>query len=91
MCAGRMEDSADIGPAYVASWRAGYEGLLPADVLDTEADKRAAYDWAGAIRRESSFVRVAAANRVIGVVEASDPPGGSRDLPEITMLYVIPE
>lgn len=86
-----VEEAAEISLAYLASWRAAYEGLLAADVLDIEAAKRAAYDWAAEIRRESTHVGVAVADVVLGVVEACDPPGGSRDLPEITMLYVIPQ
>ena len=87
-----VEQATDIGLAYLASWRAGYEGLLAPDVLDVEVAKRAAYDWAADIRRESSHVGVAvAADVVLGVVEACDPPGGSRDLPEINMLYVTPQ
>ncbi len=86
-----VEEAAEINLAYLASWRAAYEGLLAADVLDIEAAKRAAYDWAAEIRHESSHVGVAVADVVLGVVEARDPPGGSRDLPEITMLYVIPQ
>ena len=87
-----VEEVAEITRAYLASWRAGYEGLLAADVLDFEGGRRATYDWAAEVRAVSTHVGVAvAADVVLGVVEASDPPGGSRDLPEITMLYVVPE
>ena len=87
-----VEEAAEISLAYIASWRAGYEGLLEADVLDVEGAKRATYDWPAEVRRESSYVGVAvSADVVVGVVEACDPPGGSRDLPEIVMLYVVPE
>lgn len=73
-------------------WRAAYHSLLPADVLEVEAAKRTDYDWTSAIRSGSSHVAVAVdEHEIVGVVVASGPPGGSRDLPEVTMLYVVPE
>ena len=87
-----VEEAAEIRRAYLASRKAGYADLLCADVVDAEHAKRATCDWAAAIRGVSRHVGVAvAADAVLGVVEASDPPGGPRDLPEITMLYVVPE
>lgn len=89
---GNVSDVGGIAQAYLESWRAAYEGLLPADVLEVEAAKRAEYNWAAAIRSGSTHVAVAVDDReIVGVVQASGPPGGSRDLPEITMLYVVPE
>lgn len=84
-------DAYDIGLAYLVSWRAAYQGLLAADVLEVEAAKRAEYDWTSAIRSGSSHVAVAVDDHeIVGVVLASGPPGEPRDLPEITMLYVVP-
>lgn len=80
-----------IATAYIASWRAAYAGLLPVAVLEAEVATRAAYDWANAIDGVDRHVAVAVAgNDVVGVVEAAEAPGGARDLPEITMLYVAP-
>jgi hypothetical protein len=44
-----------IEAAYIASRRAGYEHLLPPAVLEAAAKKRAAYDWASAIRTSTPF------------------------------------
>jgi GNAT superfamily N-acetyltransferase len=86
-----VTDVVDIEAAYIASWRAGYEHLLPAAVLEAEATKRVAYDWASAIRAARSEVVLACPDeQVVGVMQASGPLGAARDLPEITMLYVVP-
>lgn len=86
-----VTDMADVRQAYLASWRAAYEHLLPPTVLEAEVAKRATYDWISAILAETSDVTVACQNEeVVGVLQASAPPGGPRDLPEITMLYVVP-
>lgn len=61
-------------------------------MLEVEASKRAEYDWMSEIRSGSSHAEVAVDDQeIVGVVLASGPPGGSRDLPEIMMLYVVPE
>ena len=93
-----VSDADRIAAAYLASWRAGYADLLPPDVLEVEVAKRAAFDWAAEIDRRSSHVAVAVTgggggrgDEVLGVVEACAPPGGPRDLPELLMLYVVPE
>ncbi|MDQ6910693.1 MAG: GNAT family N-acetyltransferase [Actinomycetota bacterium] len=84
-------DADDIRMAYLASWRSAYQGLLTVDVLEMEATARAEFDWMSEIRSGSSHVEVAVDDReIVGVVLASGPPGGLRDLPEITMLYVVP-
>jgi GNAT superfamily N-acetyltransferase len=84
-------DVVDIEEAYIVSWLAAYEHLLPPAVLEAEAKKRAAYDWASAILAATSEVVLACHDEeVVGVAQASEPPGGARDLPEITMLYVVP-
>jgi GNAT superfamily N-acetyltransferase len=91
----RHGDDSDLGAimeAYIASWRAGYAGLLPETVVDEQAELRRQYDWLVPI--ESSFaeviVAVAGAN-VVGVIEAGDRPRNADNLPEIEMLYVIPQ
>jgi GNAT superfamily N-acetyltransferase len=85
-------DVEEIQRVYLASWRAAYQDLLPADVLEVEAGKRAAYDWGSEVRSASGHVAVAVDEQeILGVVQVADPPGGARDLPEITMLYVVPE
>jgi GNAT superfamily N-acetyltransferase len=82
----------DIRLVYLASWRTAYQGLLAPGVLEIEATTRAEFDWVSEIRSGSSRVEVAVDNQeIVGVVLASGPPGGSRDLPEIVMLYVVPE
>lgn len=84
-------DADDIRLVYLASWRSAYQGLLTVDMLEVEAAKRAEHDWASNIRSGSSHVEIAVDHQeVVGVVVTSGPPGGPRDLPEITMLYVIP-
>ncbi len=85
-----MSDASEIRAAYLASWRAAYGPLISPTSLDIEAGRRAQYDWESEIRRPSAHVAVAVDGKdVVGVVEACDPPGGPRDLPEITMLYII--
>ena len=88
-----LSDVDDIRGAYLASWRAAYKDLLAPDVLEPEVAKRAEYDWGSEIRSGTTHVALAVDERrlVVGVVEASAPPGERRDLPEITMLYVVPE
>lgn len=84
-------DVAGIATAYLASWRAAYHGLLAPAVLEEQAGVRAGYDWVSAIRAGGRHVAVAVdGDQVVGVVEATEPPGGQRDLPEIAMLYVVP-
>lgn len=86
-----VTDVVDIEAAYIASWRAAYEHLLPPALLEAEAKKRAAYDWASAILAATSEVVLACNDeKVVGVMQASEAAGGARDLPEITMLYVVP-
>lgn len=80
-----------ITAAYLASWRAAYLGLLPAEVLGDEVAARADYDWSRAIGGVGCYVAVTVdGDDVVGVVEAAEAPGGDRDLPEIAMLYVAP-
>ena len=88
-----LSDIDDIRGAYLASWRAAYKDLLAPDVLEPEVAKRAEYDWGSEIRSGRTHVALAVDEErpVVGVVQASAPPGGPRDLPEITMLYVVPE
>ena len=84
-------DLAAITDAYIASWRAGYSGLLPERVLDEQAEVRRKRDWLAAIESPSDGVIVAVAScQVIGVVEAGDRLHDALDLPKIEMLYVIP-
>ena len=89
----QVSDTDDIRGAYLASWRAAYKHLLSPDLLEAEVAKRAEYDWGSEIRSGATHVALAVDEErlVVGVVQASAPPGGRRDLPEITMLYVVPE
>jgi GNAT superfamily N-acetyltransferase len=77
---------------YLASWRAGYKGLLPDDVLETQVALRRSHDWLGAIESPSAAVILGMnGGHVAGVVEAREELSeAERDLPEVTMLYVAP-
>lgn len=81
-----------ITDVYLASWRAGYEELLPHDTLEKQAAVRGRYDWLEAIESPSTAVILGInSGHVVGVVEAREElPEAERDLPEITMLYVAP-
>lgn len=86
-----VTDVVDIEEVYIAAWRATYEDLLPAAVDEAEAAKRAGYDWMSAILDATSEVALSCHDgEVVGVMQASEPPGDRRDLPEVTMLYVVP-
>lgn len=86
-----LTDVPGVTSAYLASWRAAYAPLLDSDVVEAEAAKREHHNWASAILAQTSHVEVACQReQIVGVVQASEPPGGPRDLPEIEMLYVIP-
>ena len=83
-------DAPTLASVYLASWRAGYRGLLPDDVVDAEARKRASYDWLGATARSDRMVAVAHDEGIVGVVECEHaPPVGGR--PWLQRLYVVPE
>lgn len=85
-------DLPGIEASYLRSWRAAYEDLLNADALKEQAEIRRDYNWVRGISSPDDDVAVAVDDdgRVIGVVQAREDPGGGRDLPEITMLYVDP-
>lgn len=86
-------DVASIVEAYLESWRAAYEGLLPEQVINEQAELRRDHDWHRGIVADTSEVSVAVtveADEIVGVVQATEAPGHKRDLPEITMLYVAP-
>ena len=84
-------DVHDVVDVYLASWRAAYVGYLASDVADQQVEHRRGYDWLGSIVSFASEVLVAVDDdRIVGVVEATDAPGGDRDLPEVAMLYVAP-
>jgi GNAT superfamily N-acetyltransferase len=86
-----VTDVVDIEEVYNAAWRAAYQELLPPAVVEAEAAKRASYDWTSAILEVTSHVALSCHHEeVVGVMQASEPQGGGRDLPEITMLYVVP-
>lgn len=81
-----------ITDVYPASWRAGYEELLPHDTLEKQAAVRGRHDWLEAIESPSAAVILGiSSGQVVGVVEAcAKLPEAERDLPETTMLYVAP-
>lgn len=86
-------DGVAIAAVYLASWRAGYRDLLPDSVLDEQARLRADRDWLAPIESSSSAVVLAVDDEtIVGVIQADDGHlgDGDRDLPEITMLYVVP-
>lgn len=83
-------DSAGVAAAYLEAWRAGYEGLLDATRLETEATKRADYDWYRVITCPDRVVFVAEeGGTIVGVAECEhDPHGEGR--PWLHMLYLVP-
>lgn len=87
-----LPDATRVREVYLASWRAGYAGLLAPEVLEVEAGTRRARDWADEIGRPADHVAVAVdGDDLVGVVQAAPPPGGRQDLPVIEMLYVVPD
>lgn len=87
----READIPSITHAYLTSWREAYKGLLSPDVVIAQAARRASYDWnAGIVALTADVVVACHDDQVVGVVQANEPPGGPRDVPEITMLYVMP-
>jgi GNAT superfamily N-acetyltransferase len=87
----RIADIPGIRECYLRSWRAAYGSDLSPDVLDLEAEKRRAFDWAGGITADTSAVFVVTnEDGVVGVVQADESLPAPRNRPEITMLYVDP-
>jgi GNAT superfamily N-acetyltransferase len=87
----RIADIPGIRECYLRSWRAAYDSDLSPDVLDLEAEKRRAFDWAGGITADTSAVFVVTNEAgVVGVVQADESLPAPRNRPEITMLYVDP-
>ncbi|MEM7286666.1 MAG: GNAT family N-acetyltransferase [Actinomycetota bacterium] len=86
-----LADIAAMTACYLNSWRAAYVDTFDPHTLDREADRRRDYDWATDI--ESHGRRALVAERgghVIGVATARLDLTAPRDLPEVTMLYVVP-
>jgi len=84
-------DIPGITCAYLTSWREAYKGLLLPDLVFAQAARRSSYDWnAGIVAPTADVVVACHDDQVVGVVQANEPPGGPRDFPEITMLYVTP-
>jgi GNAT superfamily N-acetyltransferase len=86
------DDLPGIVDAYLDSWRGGYEGLLPERAINVQVELRREHDWRSAILSPTSGVAVALSDdRVVGVAQATELSCPTRDLPEITMLYVRPD
>ena len=86
----KPSDCAAIASAYLESWCAGYRDLLPAAVLEAEAQARSGRDWTSALDQPSRVVLVAEDNlgKIIGVAECEHAPNpGHR--PWLQMLYVV--
>jgi len=85
------DDIAGIVDSYLASWQAGYDGLLSAAEIERQIGTRRDHDWRRGILSSTSQVDVALVDGVVvGVVQATELSDPVRDLPEITMLYVRP-
>jgi len=86
-----LDDLDGIRNAYLASWRAGYAGILAPDELDAQAAIRAQYDWRSGIDRPNRVVLVAERHgALVGVLEIEPDPKEADRLPWIYMLYVVP-
>ena len=85
------EDAEAVCAAYLDSWRAGYDGLLPDDQIEIEAIRRAQFDWRAATNGEDR-VRVAVEGpRVLGVIQYGTSSAEPIDREDIEMLYVVPD
>ena len=83
-------DCSAISSAYLTSWRAGYQGLLSGDELETQALARSGRDWASALSQPDRVVFVAEDEQgIVGVAECEHRPVPGR-LPWLQMLYVVP-
>jgi GNAT superfamily N-acetyltransferase len=84
-------DGPEISAAYLESWRAGYQGLLPDDELQTQARARREKNWTLTMEQSDRVVLVAedGNGKLIGVAECEHAPIDGR-LPWLQMLYVIP-
>ena len=86
----READAAAIADVHVRSWRAGYRGLLPDELLDSLSTERRERSWgeivAGGTRIATTIV-AEEAGRVVGFCALALEP---RAL-EIAALYVDPE
>jgi hypothetical protein len=70
-----LRDVPAIGFAYLASWRAGYEGLLSADQIEQQVAQRSTYDWTGAIEQPHRQLFVAEVDpMIVGVIELDSDP-----------------
>jgi GNAT superfamily N-acetyltransferase len=86
-----LDDLDGIRNAYLASWRAGYAGILAADELEAQALIRAHYDWRSRIDHPNRVVLVAESQgTLVGVLEIEPDPQDVDRLPWIAMLYVVP-
>jgi len=86
-----LDDLDGIRKAYLASWRAGYAGILAPDELDARAAIRAQYDWRSRIDNPNRVVLVAEQQgTLVGVLEIEPDPKEANRLPWIAMLYVVP-
>lgn len=85
-----IQDVQAVASAYLASWKAGYAGLLSESEIEVQAVRRSKYDWLSAIRQSDRVVFLAEENgEVVGVVECEhDPKPGRR--PWVQLLYVVP-
>ena len=86
----QASDCSAISSAYLSSWRAGYQGLLSQDELETQAQARNGRDWAAMLIHDDRVVFVAEddGGEIVGV-ECEHRPAPGR-LPWLQMLYVVP-
>lgn len=82
-----------IERVYLRSWRGAYKAVLDADELEELGARRVRdFDWAAGIRAPDAEVLVGfdADGALAGVAQAKEVLDATRNLPEITMLYVDP-
>ncbi|HUP74183.1 MAG TPA: GNAT family N-acetyltransferase [Acidimicrobiales bacterium] len=84
------DDTAAIITVYLEAWRAGYEGILDPAELEVQAQKRASYDWHGAITRPERVVFVAEHEFVIVGVAECEPDAPTDRRARLQILYLVP-
>ena len=88
-----IEDARAIARLHVASWQAGYRGMIPDSVLDRLDPDAWAQQWVASITGSTATVAVARRENVLcGFCssEAARDPDLSESVGEITAIYVEP-
>ena len=87
-----VTDAPTIGDVYLRSWLAGYDGLVPEDLLGPVAEQRASYDWAAALDEPDSWFGLGTVDGVAaGVTKVGPDPTEDVSGPWLELLYVVPE